>query len=54
VLTKADKLPRGQRLQALRHRARELGLEADELLLTSSTTGEGLEDLADSLLAALA
>jgi GTP-binding protein len=54
VLTKGDKLPRGQRLKALRDRGRELGLLPGDLLLTSSTTGEGLDDLAESLLATLA
>lgn len=54
VLTKGDKLPRGQRLKALRDRGRELGILPGDLLLTSSTTGEGLRDLADSILAALA
>lgn len=53
VLTKADKLPRGQRLQAVRERARELGLDPDDLMVTASTTGEGISDLAESVLATL-
>ena len=50
VLTKADKLTRTAQRLALGERARELGMAADELLLTSSTTGEGIEDLGDSIL----
>jgi GTP-binding protein len=49
VLTKADKFPRGQRLAAARARARELGLEASEILITSSRTGEGIRDLRESI-----
>ena len=50
VLTKADKLSRTAQQLALGERARELGMAADELLLTSATTGEGIEDLGDSIL----
>ena len=53
VLTKADKLPHGQRLKAVRERARDLGVNPDDLLLTSSETGMGIRDLAESILAAL-
>jgi GTP-binding protein EngB required for normal cell division len=52
VLTKGDKLPRGQRAAAYARRARDLGLSPDELLLTSATSGEGIAELADSVLAA--
>jgi GTP-binding protein len=52
VLTKGDKLPRGQRLAAVRSRAREVGLEVGDLLLTSARTGEGIGDLRQSILAA--
>jgi len=45
VLTKADKLPHGQRLRARDARAGELNLEPHELLLTSSETGLGLDEL---------
>jgi GTP-binding protein len=45
VLTKADKLPHGQRLRARAARAAELHLEAHELLLTSTETGLGLDEL---------
>jgi GTP-binding protein len=53
VLTKADKLPHGQRLKAVRERARDLGVGPDDLLVTSSQTGLGMEDLGESILAAL-
>jgi len=52
VLTKGDKLPRGQRAAAYASRARELGLSPDELVLTSATSGEGIAELAESVLAA--
>jgi len=53
VLTKADKLSAVQRTRALRDRARELGMAADELLLTSSTSGLGIDALRESVLAAV-
>ena len=53
VLTKADKLSAAQRRVALRERTRELGLAEDELLLTSSTSGLGMTELRDSILAAM-
>lgn len=49
VLTKADKLPQGRRLEARAQRAEELDLEPHELLLTSSETGLGLEQLAAAM-----
>jgi GTP-binding protein len=54
VLTKGDKLTRTQRLKAAAERAGELGLERQDLLITSSETGEGIADLAGSVLAAVA
>jgi len=51
VLTKADKLTRGERTRAREQRARELGLSAEELLITSATTKQGLEELRDTILA---
>lgn len=53
VLTKADKLGAAARNAALRDRARELGMASEELLLTSSTTGLGVLDLRESILAAV-
>jgi GTP-binding protein len=49
VLTKADKFARGQRLAAARARARDLGLDQGEILVTSSRTGEGIGDLRESI-----
>ena len=53
VLTKADKLGRAERAAAHRNRARELGMAVDELLLTSEETGLGIEELGESILAAV-
>jgi GTP-binding protein len=53
VLTKADKFSATQRSRALVQRARELGMAADELLLTSSTTKLGIEELRESILTAV-
>jgi GTP-binding protein len=51
VLTKIDKLTRNAQADALRDRARELEMAPDELLPTSATTGLGMDDLAESVLA---
>lgn len=53
VLTKADKLSASQRAAALRERGRELGMAKQELLLTSTATGLGIEDLRESILSAM-
>lgn len=53
VLTKADKLGRGGQQEALGARARELGMAPDELILTSGTTGLGMGELSESILAAV-
>jgi GTP-binding protein len=53
VLTKADKLTRTAQRLALGERGRELGMAADELLLTSATTGEGIADLGEAILHAV-
>jgi GTP-binding protein len=53
VLTKVDKLSTAQRATALRRRARELGMGAEELLLTSSTTRLGIEELRESILSTM-
>jgi GTP-binding protein len=52
VLTKADKLPRAQQLKAHRERARELGIDPDELLTTSGSTQLGIAELRAALLEA--
>ncbi len=51
VLTKADKLSPTHRARALRERGHELGMAADELLLTSSSSGLGIDSLRESVLA---
>jgi GTP-binding protein len=52
ALTKGDKLPFGQRQKRFRELSAILGLPEEQIQLTSSTTGEGLHELAASLLAA--
>jgi GTP-binding protein len=51
ALTKADKLPYGQRQRRLTELTRSLALPAEQVQLTSSTTGLGIDHLAASLLA---
>lgn len=53
VLTKADKLPYGQRQRAVARRGSELGLGPDELLAVSGTTDLGLATLGRTLLDAV-
>ena len=53
VLTKGDKLPRAQRLSAVRARAKDLGLDAGDLLVTSAQSGDGIGDLRRSILGAV-
>ncbi|MBL8977409.1 MAG: ribosome biogenesis GTP-binding protein YsxC [Gemmatimonadetes bacterium] len=50
AVTKGDKLPRGQRHRRLAELLRALALPEEQVQLTSSTTGEGLPELAASLL----
>jgi GTP-binding protein len=54
VLTKADKLARARRLAAHRARAAELGLAPDDLLVTSSAKGTGIDELGAAIDAATA
>ena len=51
VLTKADKLGRGAQATRRKEISRALGLEDDQVLLTSSTTGLGITELGESVLA---
>lgn len=51
VLTKADKLGRAAIRERTAALAAELGLQEEELQPTSATTGEGLADLGESVLA---
>lgn len=52
VLTKGDKLARTRREAALAERARELGVDPDQIQVVSAQTGLGIADLGASLLAA--
>ncbi|MFI5280700.1 MAG: ribosome biogenesis GTP-binding protein YihA/YsxC [Gemmatimonadales bacterium] len=54
VLTKADKISRGARRDRAAGIARALGLEPGTMLITSARTGEGQEELRDSVLGFLA
>jgi GTP-binding protein len=51
VLTKADKLTRSAREVRTRELAADLGLHADQVQLTSSSSGEGIAELGQSILA---
>jgi GTP-binding protein len=53
VVTKADKLPHGQRLARARAIGEALGVGPEAPLVTSSATGLGVGDLAASILAAV-
>jgi GTP-binding protein len=52
VLTKVDKLTQRQREAAVRDRAAELGVEVDQLQPVSAERGDGIAELAESILAA--
>jgi GTP-binding protein len=54
VLTKADKLGRQRRIQRRDSLAEDLQATEDQVQLVSSTTGEGVANLATSLAAAVA
>ena len=54
ALTKVDKLSRAERSRAAATRAAELGMDAQDLVLTSSTKGLGIDDLRASIEGALA
>ncbi len=49
VLTKMDKLKRGERRGAFERAVRELGVDDDQVVMFSSRTGEGREMLLDAL-----
>jgi GTP-binding protein len=51
ALTKSDKLPRGRRLDRGRLLRDALGLEVDQAITTSATTGEGIDDLREAIAA---
>ena len=52
VLTKMDKLAKRERAEREKAVQLALGLESDQLQTTSSSTGEGIAELAESILAA--
>lgn len=54
VLTKGDKLGRQARRERTRTLALQLGLEGDQVQLTSSATGDGIADLRESVAALVA
>jgi GTP-binding protein len=49
ALTKSDKLPRGQRLARAAALRETLGVAADQLILTSARTGEGVPELREAV-----
>lgn len=51
VLTKIDKLGRAERQDAIASAREELGVPRDQLLVTSAVTGEGTEELLESMTA---
>ena len=51
VLTKADKLTRSARAVRARELASALGLQDDQVQLTSSSSGQGIAELGQSILA---
>ena len=52
VLTKADKIVRSKQAATVAMRGREVGLSAEEIQLVSASTGQGIADLGEALLAA--
>jgi GTP-binding protein len=54
ALTKSDKLPRGQRLARAAALHETLGVAADQLILTSARTGEGIPELREAVAALVA
>ena len=49
ALTKSDKLPRGQRLARAAALRETLSVAADQLILTSARTGEGIPELREAV-----
>jgi GTP-binding protein len=49
ALTKADKLPRGQRVKRARELQETLHLEDDQMVITSAETGDGITELRDAI-----
>ena len=53
VLTKMDKLTKRERAERAKAIQLALGLESEQLQTTSSSTGDGIAELAESILAAV-
>lgn len=49
AFTKADKLPRGQRLERARALSTSLRMEGDQTVTTSAETGEGMKELREAI-----
>jgi GTP-binding protein len=49
ALTKSDKLPRGQRVARAAGLLKALGVPADQLILTSARTGDGIPELREAV-----
>jgi GTP-binding protein len=49
AITKADKLPRGQREEQVKAIIRSVKLPEDQCVVTSALSGEGIEDLRKSI-----
>jgi GTP-binding protein len=49
ALTKCDKLPRGQRLARAAALRETLGVAADQMILTSARTGDGIAELREAV-----
>jgi GTP-binding protein len=49
AITKSDKLPRGQRERAAHALRETLALDADQLIVTSARTGEGVVELRETI-----
>jgi len=49
ALTKSDKLPRGQRLRRAGAVRELLGLDEDQVIVTSARTGEGVDELREAI-----
>lgn len=49
TLTKADKLPRGQRVSQARALRETLHLDEDQVVITSAEKGEGIAELRDAI-----
>ena len=54
ALTKSDKLPRGQRLARAAALRETLGVAADQMIITSARTGEGIPELREAVAAIVA